>query len=67
MTGNFANTEPAPAVVISRESVEGAIALLLELNKNLGDHRFTDAIDVVAILTSCLITLEKQTHLCLSH
>ena len=33
MTDNFANTEPATIVIISRESVEGAIALLLALNK----------------------------------
>jgi hypothetical protein len=66
MTDNFANTEPAPTVIIlvSRESVEGAIALLLALNKSLGGHRFTVAIDVVKVLTSCLIILEKQAHLC---
>jgi hypothetical protein len=67
MTDNFANTELAQTVIISRESVEGDIALLLALNKNLGGHRFTDALDLVKVLTSFLITLEKQAHLCLSH
>jgi len=35
MTDNFANTEPVPTAIISRESVEGTIALLLGLKKIL--------------------------------
>jgi len=47
MTDNFANIEPVLTVIISRESVEGAIVLLLALNKNHGGHRFTDSLEVV--------------------
>ena len=67
MTDNLSNTEPVLTVITSRESVEGAIALLLALNKNLGGDRFIDSLEVVRVLTSFLITLENQVHLCLSH